>query len=173
MSLCLKYILPPFLWRPLPVRDSIRQSLYDRSEGDCTMNEKTPGELAFEEYLTGEGILFEHEPPLSFTSNLIDYVVDHPTHGKIYFEVKDINRPPPPGSLSQFDPYLPIRNHIGEGQRKLSDFADELCALVLFAPPGSFVKLDGATRHARCNVWQFGVHNSFRPSSRFRRSFKD
>jgi hypothetical protein len=105
------------------------------------MNEKTPGELAFEEYLRGRGVPFEHEPPLSFTNKLIDYVVDHPTHGKIYLEVKDINCPPPAGSFGAFDPHLPIRNHIGEVQRKFKDFANELCALVLFAPPGSFVNL--------------------------------
>jgi hypothetical protein len=105
------------------------------------MNQKTPGELAFEEYLDGQGIAYEHEPPLSFTNKLIDYVIDHATHGRIYFEVKDINCPPPAGSSSAFDPYLPIRNHIEEGQRKFKDFADQLCALVLFAPPGSFVNL--------------------------------
>jgi len=105
------------------------------------MNQKTPGELAFEEYLNGQAIPFEHEPPLSFTNKLIDYVIEHPTHGTIYFEVKDLNSPPPSGSFSAFDPYLPIRNHIEEGQRKFKDFAEELCALVLFAPPGSFVNL--------------------------------
>jgi len=105
------------------------------------MNQKTPGELAFESYMNEQGIHFEHEPPLSFTNKLIDYVVDHPTHGKIYLEVKDINCPPPTESFGVFDPYLPIRNHIGEGQRKFKDFSEELCALVLFAPPGSFVNL--------------------------------
>jgi hypothetical protein len=105
------------------------------------MNQKPPGELAFEEYLNGQGVAFEHEPPLSFTNKLVDYVVDHPTHGKIYFEVKDINRPPPAGSFSAFDPYEPIRAHIEEGQRKFKDFAEKRCALVLFAPSGSFVNL--------------------------------
>jgi hypothetical protein len=105
------------------------------------MNPKTPGEIAFEEYLNLHCISFEHEPSLGFTNKLIDYVVDHPTDGKIYFEVKDINCPPPAGSFGAFDPYLPIREHIEEGQRKFRDFADELCALVLFAPPESFVNL--------------------------------
>lgn len=107
------------------------------------MNEKTPGELAFEEYLNQQGIAFEHEPPLSFTNRLIDYVVDHPTHGKIYLEVKDINVPPPRG-ISQVDPYTPIRNHIEQGQKKFKGqaFVDKLCALVLFAPPGSFVHME-------------------------------
>jgi hypothetical protein len=79
------------------------------------MNQKTPGELAFEEYLDGQGIAFEHEPPLGFTNKLIDYVVDHPTYGKIYFEVKDINCPPPAGSFSAFDPYLPIGTTLRKG----------------------------------------------------------
>jgi hypothetical protein len=105
------------------------------------MNQKTLGELAFEEYLNTQHIVFEHEPPLSFTNKLIDYVVTHATHEKIYLEVKDIYCPPPAGSISQFDPYRPIREHIEEGQRKFKDFAEELCALVLFAPPGSFVNL--------------------------------
>jgi hypothetical protein len=108
------------------------------------MNTKTPGELAFEEYLIEQGIAFEHEPSLSFTNNLIDYVVDHPTHGTIYFEVKDINCPPPRGRIGPFDPYLPIRSHIEEGKEKFKGaaFKDQLCALVLFAPPGSFVHIE-------------------------------
>lgn len=36
------------------------------------MNQKTPGKVAFEEYLNAPGITFEHEPLLSFTSKLID-----------------------------------------------------------------------------------------------------
>lgn len=109
-----------------------------------SMNQKTPGELAFEEYLNVQRIAFEYEPPLSFTNKLIDYVVDHPTHGKIYFEVKDINCPPPAGRVGAFDPYLPIRSHIEEGQKKFrgAAFADQLCAIVLFAPEGSFVHME-------------------------------
>lgn len=100
------------------------------------MNEKTPGELAFEEYMNGEKIPFVHEPPLSFTTKLIDYVIDHPTHGKIYLEVKDIENSPfeGMGSFGQFDPYKPIRSHISVGMRKFSgDFPDQLCAIVLFS----------------------------------------
>jgi hypothetical protein len=102
---------------------------------NCAMNQKTPGELAFEEHLSEQGVAFEHEPPLSFTSKLIDYVVDHPTHGKIYFEVKDIESSPfeGMGSFGVFDPYEPIRSHIEEGKDKFKDFADQLCALVLYS----------------------------------------
>jgi len=99
------------------------------------MNQRTPGELAFEEYLNAQGMAFEHEPPLSFTNNLIDYVVDHPTHGRIYFEVKDITLSPfeGMGSFGAFDPYEPIRAHIEAGKKKFKDFSDQLCALVLFS----------------------------------------
>ena len=100
------------------------------------MNQKTPGELAFEEYLIAQGIAFEHEPPLSFTNKLVDYVIDHPTHGKLYFEVKDIERSPfeGAGSFFQYDPYEPIRAHIEAGKDKFKNFSDQLCALVLFSP---------------------------------------
>ena len=99
------------------------------------MNQKTPGELAFEEYLTAQGITFDYEPPLSFTTKVVDYVVDHPTHGRIYFEVKDIDRSPFEGigSFGAFDPYAPIRSHIDAGQKKFKDFSGQLCALVLFS----------------------------------------
>jgi len=99
------------------------------------MNARTIGEIAFEEYLNGQSITFEHEPKLDFTSKLIDYVVDHPTQGKIYFEVKDIERSPFEafGPFGAYDPYEPIRTHIGEGQKKFKDFSDQLCALVLFS----------------------------------------
>lgn len=106
------------------------------AEEVCAVNEKTPGELAFEEYLNKEKIPFNHEPPLSFTTKLIDYVIDHPTHGKIYLEVKDIRNSPfeGMGSFGQFDPHAPIRSHIVAGMRKFSgEFSDQLCAIVLFS----------------------------------------
>jgi hypothetical protein len=100
----------------------------------CIMNQRTPGELTFEEYLNGQGVAFEYEPPLKFTDKLVDYVVDHPTHGKIYFEVKDIDRSPFEGAESggAFDTYEPIRAHIEAGKKKFRDFPDQLCVLVLY-----------------------------------------
>ncbi len=109
--------------------------------GDFALNKKTEGELLFEDYLRTQNIPFQHEPPLGFTNRLIDYVVEHPTHGRIYFEVKDIHSPLPMGSFGAFDPYKPIREHIEEGQRKFKDFSEELCVLVLVAAQGSFVNL--------------------------------
>ena len=105
------------------------------------MNEKTYGELLFEKYLNLQDIKFVYEPPLPNTSRLVDYVVEHPTHGQILFEVKDIHNPPPKGSFSQFDPYPPIRRHIDEGSKKFRDLPDALSALVLVSAPGSFVDL--------------------------------
>jgi len=98
-------------------------------------SEKTPGEQAFEQYLTEQGIAFEYEPPLSFTRKRVDYGIDHPTYGQIYFEVKDIEASPfeGAGSFFQFNPYEPIRTHIDAGKDKFKDFPDKLCALVLYS----------------------------------------
>jgi hypothetical protein len=105
------------------------------------MNKATYGERLFENYLTSRHLAFEREPKLPGISQLIDFVVDHPTHGKVLLEVKDIVNPPPRG-FSAFDPYTPIREHIEEGQRKFKSTADYLCVLVLAASPGSFVDLN-------------------------------
>ncbi len=105
------------------------------------MTVRTYGELLFEKYLNANGIKFEYEPPMPNTSRLIDYVVEHPTHGQILLEVKDIHYPLPPGSFFQFDPYPPIRAKIAKGAEKFKDFPDSLCALVLVAAPNSFVNL--------------------------------
>jgi hypothetical protein len=69
-------------------------------------------------------------------------VIDHPTHGKILLEVKDIVNSMPPMGFSTFDPYKPIREHIEEGTRKFKSTTDYVCCLVLAAPPGSFVQLN-------------------------------
>jgi hypothetical protein len=100
------------------------------------MNKKTFGETLFEDYLNAQNIAFEHEPQLPFTSRLIDYVVDHPIHGRIFLEVKDIEKPNLPRQLAAFDPYDPVRRKIEEAKKKFSDLPDALCALVLAARPG-------------------------------------
>jgi len=97
---------------------------------------KTYGELLFENYLNEHAIAFQHEPKLPSTSRLIDYVVDHPIHGRIFLEVKDIEKPNMPRSLAAFAPYDPVRRKIKEAKKKFRDFSDGLCALVLAARPG-------------------------------------
>ncbi|MFP5205897.1 MAG: hypothetical protein ACLGSH_11120 [Acidobacteriota bacterium] len=106
------------------------------------MNKSTYGENLFEAYLVSHGIAFEKEPRLPGVNQLIDFVIDHPTHGKVLLELKDIVNPPPTGSFSMIDPYKPIREHIEEGTRKFRSTADYVCGLVLAAPPGSFVQLN-------------------------------
>lgn len=103
------------------------------------MNKSTYGETLFAEYLTAQGAKFDREPPLPGISQLIDFVVDHSTHGKILLEVKDIENEPPPRGFSQFDSYRSIRSHIKKGSEKFKSTSDYICALVLVAPPGSFV----------------------------------
>lgn len=92
-------------------------------ECQCTMlasrmNKSTYGESVFEAYLISQGIAFEREPKLPRVSQLIDFVIDHPTHGQILLEVKDIVNPPVSG-FSMFDPYKPIREHIERGDTKV------------------------------------------------------
>ncbi|MHB8301545.1 MAG: hypothetical protein ACYDC6_01715 [Acidobacteriaceae bacterium] len=106
------------------------------------MNKSTYGETLFERYLTSEQISFEREPNLPGISQLIDFVVDNPTYGKILLEVKDIENLSPSGGFSQFNPNTPIREHIEEGTRKFKSTSDYVCALVLAAPLGSFVQLN-------------------------------
>ena len=57
------------------------------------MNKSTYGESLFEAYLVSQGIAFEREPRLPGVTQLIDFVIDHPTHGKILLEVKDVLNP--------------------------------------------------------------------------------
>lgn len=106
------------------------------------MNKSTYGESLFEAYLVSQGIAFEREPKLPGVSQLIDFVIDHPTHGKVLLEVKDIVNPMPVRGFSTFNPYKSIREHIEEGTRKFKSTADYVCGLVLAAPPGSFVQLN-------------------------------
>jgi hypothetical protein len=68
------------------------------------MNKSTYCEDLLAAYLTAQGGVFEREPKLPGTSQLIDFVIDHPTHGKILLEVKDIVNPMPALGFSTFDP---------------------------------------------------------------------
>lgn len=126
-------------------------------------NKSTYGEDLLAAYLTAHGIEFEREPKLPGVSQLIDFVIDHPTHGKILLEVKDIVNPMPPMGFSTFDPYKPIREHIEEGQRKFKSTADYVCGLVLAAPPGSFVQLNNPTYMLGAMYGDLGFRVPFDP----------
>jgi hypothetical protein len=107
------------------------------------MSVQTFGEQLFELYLQSQGIHFEREPELPGIRQRIDFVVEHPTGGKLLLEVKDIeNEPLAPGGFGFFDPYKPIRTHIEAGKKKFKNTAGYTCALVLAAPPGTFVMLE-------------------------------
>ena len=128
------------------------------------MNKKTYGEELFERYLTAQGIAFNHEPDLRpVTTKLIDYVIQHPTHGPIYFEVKDIHEHAPASGVSAFDPYDPIRRHIDAGARKFVDLSESLCVIVLAAPPGSFVDLMNHTSMLGAMYGDLGFTIPFNP----------
>ena len=87
-------------------------------------NKSTYGEDVLAAYLTANGIAFEREPKLPGVAQLIDFVIDHPTHGKILLEVKDIVNSMPPLGFRTFDPYKPIREHIEKGTRKFKSTAN-------------------------------------------------
>jgi hypothetical protein len=106
------------------------------------MSVPTFGEQLFELYLQSQDIKFEREPELPGISQRVDFVVDHPACGKLLLEVKDIENEAPALGFSCFDPYRPIRTHIEAGKKKFKNTADYTCALVLAAPPGSFVMLE-------------------------------
>jgi hypothetical protein len=128
------------------------------------MNRSTFGETLFEEYLVSQQIAFEREPQLPGVSQLIDFVVDHPTHGKILLEVKDIENALPPRGFSTFNSYTPIREHIEEGTRKFRSTSGYVCALVLAAPPGSFVQLNEPHIMLGAMYGDFGFRIPFDPA---------
>lgn len=130
------------------------------------MNKSTYGEQLLEAYFVSRGIAFDREPPLPGVSQLIDFVIDHPTHGKVLLEVKDIVNPMPPQGFSTFNPYKPIREHIEEGTRKFKSTADYVCALVLAAPPGSFVQLNEPSTILGAMYGDVGFRIPFDPSGK-------
>jgi hypothetical protein len=130
------------------------------------MNKSTYGEDLFAAYLEKHGVVFEREPELPGVSHVIDFVIDHPTHGKILLEVKDIVNPMPPLGFSTFNPYKPIREHIEEGTRKFRSTADYVCGLVLAAPPGSFVQLNNPNYMLGAMYGDLGFRVPFDPEGR-------
>ena len=105
-------------------------------------NKSTYGETLFEEYHISQDIAFERVPKLSEMSRPIDFVIDHPTSGKILLEVKDIENAPAPRGLGQINSYDPIRAHIEDGREKFKSARDHICALVLVSAPGSLAMLE-------------------------------
>ncbi len=57
------------------------------------MSVPTYGEQLFERYLNAHQIPFEHEPDLPGIPERMDFVLDHPSCGKILLDVKDIEKP--------------------------------------------------------------------------------
>lgn len=129
-------------------------------------NKSTYGEEVLAAYLTANGIAFEREPKLPGVAQLIDFVINHPTHGKILLEVKDIVNSMAPLGFSTFNPYKPIREHIEEGTRKFKSTANFVCGLVLAAPPGSFVQLNDPTYMLGAMYGDLGFRVPFDPEGR-------
>jgi hypothetical protein len=105
-------------------------------------NAKTYGEELFEEYLIAEGVSYECEPPIAGVNQLFDFVIDHPTAGKVLIDVKDINNSPVVTGFSQGNSYGAIRAQIDDGRKKFKAVKDHLCALVIVVAPGNFAMLE-------------------------------
>lgn len=105
-------------------------------------NAKTYGEKLFEEYLVAAGISFECEPPIPGISQLFDFVIDHPTAGKVLIDVKDINNSPVVKGFSQVNSYQSIHAQIDDGRKKFKAVKDHICALVIVVAPGNFAMLE-------------------------------
>lgn len=126
------------------------------------MNAETYGEKLFKSYLQSQNVMFEQEPSLPGITQLVDFVVDHPTHGKILLEVKDIVRPFNLG-FGAFDPYAPIRQEIDSAKDKFKATRDYVCALVIVANPGSLVSLETPEIVLGAMYGDFGFRVPFNP----------
>lgn len=126
-------------------------------------NKSTYGEALFEEYLISQNILYEREPKLPGMSQLIDFVVAHPTSGKVLLEVKDIENAPAPRGFSQINSYTPIRSHIEDGRKKFRSAPNSVCALVLVPAPGSLVMLEEPHIMLGAMYGDFGYRIPFDP----------
>lgn len=100
------------------------------------------GEELFERYLINRSLRYERHPYLLETRKVLDFAVYASDGTRILVEVKTIFKPPPVHSgVGYHDPYLPIRNHLGEAFRQFTDLPDTLNVIALAAFPGSFVDL--------------------------------
>jgi hypothetical protein len=105
---------------------------------------RTPGEIAFEKYLTFHHIAFDFEKERSGKSKRPDYTIEW--EGRpIVFDVKDFDPPDSfPMGFGAFDPYPPIREKIDQGRDKFKQFKEYCCGLVLFNAGRPLIFLDSA-----------------------------
>lgn len=96
-------------------------------------NDKNVSELAFEKYLTSQGLKdWDYEPEISGKSQRPDYRLRY-ADAELFLEVKEF-RQDPKQQLPQggpYDPYVAIREKIDAAREKFKNFKEHCCSLVL------------------------------------------
>jgi len=107
-------------------------------------NDKNVSELAFEKYLTSQGLKdWDYEPEISGKSQRPDYRLRYAA-SELFLEVKEF-RQDPKQQLPQggpYDPYVAIREKIDAAREKFKNFKEHCCSLVLFNVDAWLVHLD-------------------------------
>jgi len=123
---------------------------------------RTASELAFEDYLSRQGIIFRYEELPNGITQPADYSFE--ISGKtLRIDVKEWKpRKQVPG-VGAIDPYMPVRKKIDEGRKKFKQYKgrDEPCVLVLCHYGPQLIVLDdisifGAMRGNLC--WMFSIN---------------
>jgi len=108
------------------------------------MVKRTVSELAFEEYLSKQGIVYRYEELPNGITQPTDYSFE--IEGKtLRVDVKEWEQKEQLTGLgAPFDPYKPVRNKIEEGLKKFKQYKgrNEPCALVLYHYGSQFIELD-------------------------------
>ena len=105
---------------------------------------KNISELAFEQYLTSQGLMdWDYEPEISGKAQRPDYRLHHATTD-LFLEVKEFRRDPrqPLPQGGAYDAYSPIREKIDAAREKFKNFKEHSCSLVLFNVDAWLVHLD-------------------------------
>jgi hypothetical protein len=107
------------------------------------VTERTVSELAFEEYLSKQGIVARYEELPNGITKPADYSFE--IAGKtLRIDVKEWAPKKQLPGVGSLDPYIPVRKKIEEGRRKFKQYKgrDEPCVLVLYHYGRQFIELD-------------------------------
>jgi hypothetical protein len=94
--------------------------------------ERTVSELAFEDYLSKQGIIFRYEELPNGITQPVDYSFE--IAGKtLRIDVKEWEPKKQLPGVGTLDPYMPVRKKIEEGRKKFKQYKgrDEPCVLVI------------------------------------------
>jgi hypothetical protein len=107
------------------------------------VTERTVSELAFEEYLSKQGIIFRYEELPNRITQSVDYSFKIASK-TLRIDVKEWAPKRQLPGVGSLDPYMPVRNKIEEGRKKFKQYKDrdEPCVLVLYHYGPQLIPLD-------------------------------